>query len=67
MDATKNRGRGKFFACFRPLAVDDYEPISDSASVQSSGDEGSTWKKKRLRRSLSAALKAVIFRTALVI
>ncbi|XP_057790611.1 uncharacterized protein LOC131007696 [Salvia miltiorrhiza] len=66
MDATRNRGRGKIFACFRPLAIEDYEPVSDSASVQSSGDEGSPWRKKRLRRSLSAALKAVIFRTALL-
>ncbi|KAL1567087.1 hypothetical protein AAHA92_02607 [Salvia divinorum] len=63
MDATRNRGRGRFLACFRPLtAADDYDPVSNSPSA----DEGSPPRKRRLRRSLSAALKAVIFRTTLL-
>ncbi|KAG6387364.1 hypothetical protein SASPL_152551 [Salvia splendens] len=63
MDATRNRGRGRFLACFRPLTLDaaDYDPVSAPPSVQSS-----PVRKKKLRRSLSAALKAVIFRTTLL-
>ncbi|KAH6835578.1 hypothetical protein C2S53_003120 [Perilla frutescens var. hirtella] len=72
MEATRNRGRGKIFSCFRPVVlvhddVDDDEPISDySASLQSSGDEGGARRKRKLRRSFSAALKAVVFRTTLL-
>ncbi|XP_047966446.1 uncharacterized protein LOC125210875 [Salvia hispanica] len=59
MDATRNRGRGRFLACFRPLTLDatDYDP----PPLHSSPD-----RKKKLRRSLSATLKAVIFRTTLL-
>lgn len=69
MEATRNRGRGKIFACFRPVVlVDDVhdEPIFESASLQSSGDEGGARRKRKLGRSFSAALKTVILRTALL-
>lgn len=61
MDATKiNRGRSKKgFACFKPPVVD--EPGRDF-----SADDAAGTRKKRLRRSFSAALKAVFFKTSLV-
>ncbi|KAL8506021.1 hypothetical protein ACS0TY_017034 [Phlomoides rotata] len=63
MDATKiNRGRNKVFACFKPV-VD--EAASHEASPPFSADDVASPRKRKLRRSFSAALKAVLFKTSL--
>lgn len=56
----KNRELTKFFSCFKPVTS------GEGAVKQALSDDESGRKKKKVRRSFSRAVKAMVFQTSLV-
>lgn len=66
IDLVKNRGRGRCFACFTPVVVEDDDDRSSSFPSPSISEDDSVRTRRRkaaVRQLLSRSLKTIFFTT----